>query len=193
MGQAFRRATGRIANSRVDTTSHIGKSIERTPTRPPPPPPPPPGAVPVDKLPTDHVSEGAPRVNMENILEDRDPKYDDMLSKMVGRIQSKPGGKLEMGEAAVVEKYKRPLPKLRNTTAESSRYEQRHAPPGTLNITQIRQIIQLHQGKSNDHDGPMDASQIAESFKVDVAQVRNILQYVSLPPEDDSKKKDDQE
>lgn len=37
---------------------------------------------------------------MENVLEDRDAKYDDMLSKMVGRIQSKPGGKLEMGEVS---------------------------------------------------------------------------------------------
>lgn len=93
----------------------------------------------------------------------------------------------------MVEKYKRPLPKLRNTTIESSRYEQRHAPPGTLNITQIRQIIQLHQGKSNDHDGPMDASQIAERFRVDVAQVQSILQFVSLPPEDERRKKNDQE
>lgn len=93
----------------------------------------------------------------------------------------------------MVEKYKRPLPKLRNTTAESNRYEQRHAPPGTLNIAQIRQIIQLHQGKSNDHDGPMDASQIAERFRVDVAQIQNILQFVSLPPENDIKKKNDEE
>lgn len=52
MGQAFRRATGRIRSSRVDTTSQLGKPIER---RPPPPPP----AVPVDKLPTDDVTHGS--------------------------------------------------------------------------------------------------------------------------------------
>ncbi|KAL1536287.1 hypothetical protein AAHA92_28962 [Salvia divinorum] len=128
-----------------------------------------------------------------NVLEDRDPQYDSMLSQMEGRIQAKPGGKLEMGEASVVESYKRPLPKLRNTKPESSRYEDRSAPPGTLKITQLRQIILLHEGKSDEHDGPMDAGQIAERFRIDVAQVQNILQFVSLPPEDDHKIKNDQE
>lgn len=42
--------------------------------------------------------EGASRVNSDNVLEDRDPQYDALLSQMVGRIQAKPGGKLEMGE-----------------------------------------------------------------------------------------------
>lgn len=44
--------------------------------------------------------EDAARVNAENVLEERDSGYDAMLSQMVGRIQSKPGGKLEMGEVS---------------------------------------------------------------------------------------------
>ncbi|XP_057806033.1 uncharacterized protein LOC131020982 isoform X2 [Salvia miltiorrhiza] len=189
MGQAFRRATGRIGSSAVDTTSQLRKPIER-----PPAPPPPHSSVPVDKNPAaDITQEGASRVKAENVLEERDPQYDSMLSQMVGRIQAKPGGKLEMGEATVVKSYKRPLPKLRNTKPDSSRYEDRSAPPGTLKIAQLRQIILLHEGKSDEHDGPMDAGQIAERFRIDVAQVQNILQFVSLPPEDDSKKKNDQE
>lgn len=35
------------------------------------------------------------------IEEQRDSEYDAMLSKMVGRIQTKPGGKLEMGEVSL--------------------------------------------------------------------------------------------
>lgn len=38
--------------------------------------------------------------NVENVLEERDPSYDAMLNQMVGRIKSKPGGKLEMGEVS---------------------------------------------------------------------------------------------
>ncbi|KAK4433923.1 hypothetical protein Salat_0555000 [Sesamum alatum] len=193
MGQALRRATGRIGSSRVDTstTSQLGKPIDRRS-----PAPPAPAAVPVEKLPNDDAaagSEGASIVNTENVLEDRDPQYDAMLSQMVGRIRSKPGGKLEMGEASVVEKYKRPLPKVRNTTPESGRYEQRPAPPGTLNVAQVRQIILLHQGKSDEHDGPLGVPQIAERFQIDAAQVQNILKFVALPPEDDSKRKNNQE
>lgn len=45
-----------------------------------------------------NIVEDAARVNAENVLEERDPGYDAMLGQMVGRIQSKPGGKLEMGE-----------------------------------------------------------------------------------------------
>lgn len=37
----------------------------------------------------------------DNVIEEqRDSEYDAMLSKMVGRIQTKPGGKLEMGEVS---------------------------------------------------------------------------------------------
>lgn len=46
------------------------------------------------------IQDDAPRVNAENVLEDRDPQYDAMLNQMVGRIQAKPGGKLEMGEVS---------------------------------------------------------------------------------------------
>lgn len=34
------------------------------------------------------------------MLEEKDPQYDAMLSQMVGRIQTKPGGKSEMGEVS---------------------------------------------------------------------------------------------
>lgn len=92
-----------------------------------------------------------------------------------------------------MERYKRPMPKLRNTKPESGRYEERPTPPGTLNIAQLRQIILLHQGKSDEHDGPLDAGRIAERFRIDVGQVQSILQFVSLPPEDDNKKKSNEE
>lgn len=92
-------------------------------------------------------------------------------------------------QAFVVEKYKRPLPKLRDTKPDSGRYEERPAAPGTLNVAQLRHIILLHQGKAEDHNGPMEADQIADKFRVDVAEVRRILQFVSLPPEDSSKQK----
>lgn len=100
---------------------------------------------------------------------------------------------LFLGQANVVERYRRPLPKVRNTTPESSKYEERPAPPGTLNIAQLREIILLHEGKSDEHDGPMNAGQIAERFRIDAAQVQNIIMYVALPPEDESKKKNDEE
>ncbi|CAA2985399.1 uncharacterized protein LOC111393603 [Olea europaea subsp. europaea] len=186
MGQAFRRATGRIGSSGVDTTPSVSSKIKKPIGENPP-------AVPSDKVPINDVdSEDAARLNAENVLEERDPGYDAMLGQMVGRIQSKPGGKLEMGEAFLVEKYKRPLPKLRNTTLDSSRYEELPAPPGTLNVAQIRQIILLHQGKADDHDGPMNIPQIAERFHVDAAQVQRIIQFTALPPENSNKKKDNQ-
>lgn len=34
------------------------------------------------------------------MLEEKDPQYDAMLSQMAGRIQSKSGGKSEMGEVS---------------------------------------------------------------------------------------------
>ncbi|GKB35718.1 hypothetical protein Tco_0880660 [Tanacetum coccineum] len=128
----------------------------------------------------------------DNVIEEeRDSEYDAMLSKMVGRIQTKPGGKLEMGEAFVVDKYNRPMPKLRNTTTETGGYEQRPAPPGTLNVAQLRQVILLYQGKAEDHNGPMDVNQIAEKFRVDVAQVQRAVQFLSMPPEYFKKQKKD--
>lgn len=48
------------------------------------------------------VTDGTLRSDPDNVLEERDPKYDAMLGQMVGRIQSKPGGKLEMGEVSLL-------------------------------------------------------------------------------------------
>ncbi|GJS04556.1 hypothetical protein Tco_0321064 [Tanacetum coccineum] len=72
------------------------------------------------------------------------------------------------------------MPKLRNTTTETGGYEQRPAPPGTLNVAQLRQTILLYQGKAEDHNGPMDVNQIAEKFRVDVAQGAAGESYSSL-------------
>lgn len=90
-------------------------------------------------------------------------------------------------QAFVVEKYNRPMPKLRNTKPDSGRYEERPVSPGTLNVAQLRHILLLHEGKADDHNGPMDANQIAEKFKVDVVQVQRIVQFLSQPPEDQNK------
>ncbi|XP_057489269.1 uncharacterized protein LOC130775173 isoform X1 [Actinidia eriantha] len=48
------------------------------------------------------------------------------------------GDNVGPGSASVVESDKRPLPRLRNTTVESGRYEERPVPPGTLNVAQVR-------------------------------------------------------
>ncbi|KAI7748678.1 hypothetical protein M8C21_000327 [Ambrosia artemisiifolia] len=186
MGQAFRRASGRIRTpAPPSSSSHLNKPLDHT--QPP---------VSVDhKLPLDNnvdpSSDGQRRNILDDGSEERDSQYDAMLSKMVGRIQTKPGGKLEMGEAFVVDKYKRPMPKLRNTTSETGRYEERPAPPGTLNVAQLRHIILLYQGKAEDHNGPMDVNQIAEKFRVDVAQVQRAVQFLSMPPEYFNKQKKD--
>ncbi|XP_030545676.2 uncharacterized protein LOC115751808 [Rhodamnia argentea] len=170
MGQAFRRATGRIKATPASDVAPPSKPKRVVDARPP--------AASTD---SSDGSDVAPKANTDNVLEERDPQYDVMLSQMAGRIRSKPGGKLEMGEAYVVEKYNRPMPKLRNTKPDSGRYEERPVPEGTLNVAQVRQIILLHQGKADDHSGPMDVQRIAEKFRVDVSQVQKILQFVSLP------------
>jgi hypothetical protein len=92
----------------------------------------------------------------------------------------------------VVERYNRPMPKLRNTKPDSGGYEERSVPPGTLNVAQLRHIILLHQGKADDHEGPMDIQQIAKKFRVDVVQVERIVQFLSVPPEDSSKPKNNE-
>ncbi|KAF8392609.1 hypothetical protein HHK36_022955 [Tetracentron sinense] len=190
MGQALRRASGRIRSSNLEPSSSQVKNVER---RPP--------VVPVEPagIPKSGKGEaGGPdseeisAINTDNVLEERDSGYDAMLSQMVGRITTKPGGKLEMGEASVMERYTRPMPKLRNTKPESSLDEEKPVPPGTLNVAQLRRIILLHQGKANDHDKPMDTHQIAKEFRIDAAQVQRIFQFLSLPPEDSSKQKDKQ-
>ena len=94
-------------------------------------------------------------------------------------------------QAYVVDKYNRPMPKLRNTTPETGRYENRPAAPGTLNVAQLRHVILLYQGKAEDHNGPMDVNQIAEKYRLDVDQVQRAVQFLSLPPEFLNKQKKD--
>ncbi|OAY55982.1 uncharacterized protein LOC110611757 [Manihot esculenta] len=187
MGQAFRRASGRIrATDPSPTPKSAGERRSPVATT---------DNADISRRTTQYNnqesldSDGAPRVNADNVLEQRDPQFDAMLSQMVGRIRLKPGGKLEIGEAAVVERYNRPMPKLRDTKPDSGRYEERPAPQGTLNVAQLRHIMLLHQGKADDHNGPMDIHQIAQKFRLEVALVQRILQFVSLPPEDSNKRK----
>lgn len=89
----------------------------------------------------------------------------------------------------MVERYNRPMPKLRNTKPDSGRYEERPVAPGTVNVSQLRHIMLLYEGKADDHDGPMDIQQIARKFQLEIAQVQRLLQFISLPPEDDNKHK----
>uniref|UniRef100_A0A2P2NG00 Uncharacterized protein n=1 Tax=Rhizophora mucronata TaxID=61149 RepID=A0A2P2NG00_RHIMU len=189
MGQAFRRASGRIRTTDPSPKTVVDRRPQAGPT----------DKVDISRRTTVYEgidrnglnSDGTPRVNTDNILEERDPQYDAMLSQMVGRVASKAGGKLEIGEASVVERYNRPMPKLRNTKPDSGRYEERLVPPGTLNVAQLRHIMHLHQGKANDYDGPMDIHQIAEKFQLEVSQVERILKSISLPPEDSQRKRSD--
>ncbi|KAM6545196.1 hypothetical protein CsatB_025932 [Cannabis sativa] len=191
MGQAFRRASGRFrTTSTTDATSSWSTPKNVVDRKPP--------------TVTTTINEEIPKTaqlgaapdsedvnlgrNVDNVLEERDPKFDAMLGQMVGRIKTKPGGKLEMGEAFVVEQYKRPLPKLRNTKPDYSSIEDAQTPSGTLNVAQLRHIVLLHEGKAADQNGPMNAQQIAEKFRVDVAEVHKILQFISLPPEEEKKK-----
>ncbi|EEF45517.1 conserved hypothetical protein [Ricinus communis] len=188
MGQAFRRASGRIGTTNPSPTPKT-VSDRRPPLRTN-------DNVEISRTAGQYNnqdnldSDGGSRVNVDNVLEERDPQFDAMLSQMVGRIKTKPGGKDEMAEAAVVERYNRPMPKLRNTTLDSARYEERPAPPGTLNVAQLRQIMLLHQGKADGQNAPIDIHQIAEKFRLEVAQVQQILEFVSLPPEESNKQKD---
>ena len=71
-----------------------------------------------------------------------------------------------------METSKRPLPKLRNTTPESTRYEAKPVPQGTLNVAQVRHIMLLYQGKAQDHKGPMTLNEIAKNYRIDVSQVQ---------------------
>ncbi|KAK9161521.1 hypothetical protein Syun_007862 [Stephania yunnanensis] len=184
MGQALRRAAGRV----------------RTTESGPPAGPRAPKAeqhAPETALKSGAGGAGAQRggrVEVE-VIEDlvgdrRSVCYFSYLYQMVGRIKSKAGGKLEMGEAFIVEKYKRPMPKLRSTKSETSRDDE-PVPAGTLNVSQLKQIFLLQQGKAEDHDGSMDVQQIADKFRIDVLQVKRILQFLSLPPEDTNSEKKD--
>ncbi|MED6130281.1 hypothetical protein PIB30_000183 [Stylosanthes scabra] len=184
MGQAFRRASGRI---RASSEPDIPKA--KNVVHPPPPPP----KVDISKTAAQQQdtvnADGGPKVNLENVLEERDPKYDAMLGQMLGRITAKPGGKSEMGEAFVVEKSKRPMPKLRDTKPDSGRYEERPVPTGTLNVAQLRHIFLLHEGRAEDHKGPMEIHKIAEKFRLEAVQIQRIVQFLSLPPENSNQEK----
>ncbi|CAF1705268.1 BnaC03g42110D [Brassica napus] len=187
MGQQLRRAVGKVkeverfpsSTSRVVVDRRSFPKEELTAAKSP------------STAAVDGVSdEEAQRTTSDdNVLEERDPKYDTMLNQMVGRIKAKPGGKAEMGEASVVESSKRPLPKLRNTTPESTRYEEKPVPQGTLNVAQVRHIMLLYQGKAQDHSGPMSVDEIAKNYRIDVSQVKKITQFLSLPPEVNDKQK----
>ncbi|CAA7388580.1 unnamed protein product [Spirodela intermedia] len=192
MGQVLRGAAGKVRASKVQQQ---GQHLKNTGRRPPGPPAEAPYAPKAGQnglggvLGTDDSSGDK---TIPGVLEERDPTYDAMLGKMVGRITTKPGGKLEMGEAFIVEKYNRPMPKLRSSKAAAAAAaggsEEKPLPSGTLEAAQLRQIILLHEGKSEDHRGPMSIEAIAEKFRIDVATVQNILRFVSLPPEDGAKK-----
>ncbi|XP_010548932.1 PREDICTED: uncharacterized protein LOC104820251 [Tarenaya hassleriana] len=185
MGQQLRRAAGKIKEVERSPSSTSRVAVDR---RPPPPEDLAAGKSAVAAA-SDDASDEARRLNPDNVLEERDPQFDAMLSQMVGRIRAKPGGKAEMGEASVMERSKRPLPKLRNTIPGSGRYEERPAPPGTLNVAQVRHIMLLYQGKADDHTGPMGVKEIAARYKIDESQVQKIVQFLSLPPEDTKQQK----
>ncbi|XP_078175598.1 dynein beta chain, ciliary protein [Carex rostrata] len=185
MGQALRRASGRVRPSAVSS----------------PPPAKAPSQQPkaaAEKTPSasqDHlgISDSDTSVSAKDghatVLEEKDPSYNKMLSFMAGRITSKPGGRAEMGEASIRESYGRPLPKVRSSKANVEESAQRSLTPGTLSIEHIHQIILLHQGKSNGQQGPMETKEIAERFHVDTIVIEKIVQSISLPQEEDNNNK----
>ncbi|XP_066356471.1 uncharacterized protein [Miscanthus floridulus] len=190
MGQALRRSSGRVRPPPPSPSPSA---------RQPHPPPPPPRASPAaaggatqDRLDApsgDDVT--TPAKNVHGVLVERDPSYDEMLKHMVGRITTKPGGKPEMGEASVVQRYNRPLPKVRTSKAEPGQSGSRQLPSGALNVQHIQEIIQLYQGKSTNHPGPMSVDDIASRFRVEASVVQNIVQFVSLPQDENVKKKEE--
>lgn len=189
MGQALRRASGRVKPPPAPSP----------PARQPHPPPPPPRASPapaggatqdrLDGLSGDDIT--APTERAHGVLEERDPSYDEMLKHMVGRITTKPGGKPEMGEASVVQRYNRPLPKVRTSKAEPGQGGGRQLPSGALNVQHIQEIIRLYQGKSTNHQGPMSVDDIASRFGVEASAIQNIVRFVSLPQDEGVEKKEE--
>lgn len=97
MGQAFRRAAGKLRSTTIDTTSPSSSApcrYQNSSDRRPP-------VVPPDDRVHIHDKNDAGEVSAKSspkVSEERDPTYEAMLSQMVGRITAKPGGKLEMGE-----------------------------------------------------------------------------------------------
>uniref|UniRef100_J3NDY7 Uncharacterized protein n=1 Tax=Oryza brachyantha TaxID=4533 RepID=J3NDY7_ORYBR len=189
MGQALRGAAGRARPSPAP------------PARPSPPPRPPPpqraspasagGGGAQDRLGVSQSDVTASPKDAPGVLKERDPSYDEMLKHMVGRITTKPGGKPEMGEAFVVDRYNRPLPKVRTSRSEPGEGGHRQLPPGTINVSHVHEIIQLYQGKSSNHPGPMSVDEIASKFRVEASVVQNIVQFVSLPQDEHVNKKEE--
>ncbi|KAL9232901.1 hypothetical protein vseg_007963 [Gypsophila vaccaria] len=203
MGQAFRRAAGRLRSTNADTsssstTSRFQNSFDQ---RPPAVPTTTTAAAAAAAATTRvHIQEkdssldgnadgNVERLEQKDSSEERDSSYEAMLNQMVGRISTKPGGKLEMGEAFVVRKSNRPMPKLRNTSTDTGRYEDRPVAAGTLNVAQLRQILLLYQGKSDGHDGPVGPKEIAERYRLDPVMVERIVSFVSMPAEDNTRQK----
>jgi len=183
MGQTLRRATRwlRSPNPTAPTKSssvkdHNPEILSRPPSQSKPQ-----ESIPVINPNWDRKAD--PNVAPDsNVLERRDPRYDIMLNEMFGRVKVKPGGQAEMGEASVVPKYNRPLPKLRKTSVNTGSGEDKILVAGTFTVPQLRQILLLHEGKAENQEKPMDAKGIAERFQLDVLVVQKILHYVSLPP-----------
>jgi hypothetical protein len=96
-----------------------------------------------------------------------------------------------MWQASVVQRYNRPLPKVRTSKAEPGQSGGRQLPSGALNVQHIQEIIQLYQGKSANHQGPMSVDDIASRFRVEATVVQNIVQFISLPQDETVKKKDE--
>lgn len=95
-----------------------------------------------------------------------------------------------MLQASIVRQYDRPLPKVRTSRSEPGLSGSRQLPQGALNVEHIQEIIQLYQGKSSNHSGPMSVDDIASKFRVEATTVQNIVQFVSLPQDEDVKKKE---
>lgn len=183
MGQTLRRATGwlRSANHTAPTKSSSVKDHKPELFSRPPSQSKSQESIPVNNPNWDPKADPNQAPD-SNVLEQRDPSYDVMLNEMFGRVKVKPGGPAEMGDAAVVPKYNRPLPKLRNTSVNTGPNGERILAPGTLTVAQLHQMLLLHEGKAENQEKSMDAKGIAERFQLDVLVVQKILHYVSLPP-----------
>jgi hypothetical protein len=96
-----------------------------------------------------------------------------------------------MLQASIVQRYERPLPKVRTSKAEPGESGSRQLPSGALNVRQIQEVIQLYQGKSSTHHSPMSVDDIASKFRVEASVVRNIVQFVSLPQDETPEKKEE--
>lgn len=184
MGQTLRRATGWLRSPNPTTPTKSSSSVKghkpeifnRPPSQ----------SKPQESIPVINPNwdtKADPNLAPDsNVLERRDPRYDVMLNEMFGRVKVKPGGSAEMGDAAVVPKYNRPLPKLRKTSVDTSSGGEKTLAPGTFTVAQLRQMLLLHEGKAENQEKPMDPKGIADRVQLDVRVVQKIIHYVSLPP-----------